>query len=89
MSVHAHDVLNMMAEQSYTEESLAVAITQKFGADALFHNCSQDNMSAEQLIAFLQKKGKFVPSEKEGQFTINQSRMCSHSDGHHHGHEKH
>lgn len=42
MSIHGHDVLNMMIEsgERYTEESLVEAIHARFGEAARFHTCS-------------------------------------------------
>ncbi|WP_255306886.1 MULTISPECIES: DUF2492 family protein [unclassified Gilliamella] len=34
----------------------------KFGANAKFHTCSQSDMNAYQIIAFLKAKCKFKPS---------------------------
>ena len=55
-SVHGHEVLNMMiaSGESYSTESLTTAIEQRFGADARFHTCSAENMSAAELVTFLQ-----------------------------------
>lgn len=48
MSIHGHDVLNMMIEsgERYTEESLVEAIHARFGEAARFHTCSASEMTA-------------------------------------------
>ncbi|MWN06363.1 DUF2492 family protein [Gilliamella sp. Pas-s95] len=79
MSIHGHEVLHMMDGNNYTETSLLNAINDKFGADAKFHTCSQSDMSAEQLIAFLKAKGKFKPSVAHGsEFTVDNKKICKH-----------
>ncbi|KFA59629.1 metal-binding protein [Gilliamella sp. Choc4-2] len=77
LSIHGHEVLNMMIGNSYTESSLLESIAQKFGNDAKFHTCSQVDMDAKQLIAFLKSKGKFKPVN-DLKFTINLQKICRH-----------
>lgn len=62
-SIHGHEVLHFMLENpaGFTRESLEAAIIARFGADARFHTCSAEEMTAAQLIDLLEKKGKFVP----------------------------
>ena len=71
MEHHALEVLGMMLGQTFTEESLLAAMRNTFGDDATYYSCSQSDMTAEQLLAFLKSKGKFV--EVEGGFTVNTS----------------
>ena len=61
-SIHGHEVMHLMMEHggSFTKQSLREAIVARFGADARFYTCSADDMTAEQLIDFLEAKGKFV-----------------------------
>lgn len=61
----------MMLGQTFTEESLLAAMRNTFGDDATYYSCSQSDMTAEQLLAFLKSKGKFV--EVEGGCTLNTS----------------
>lgn len=77
-SIHGHNVLNMMLEsgEQYTMESLEAAIQSRFGAQARFHTCSTENMSASELVAFLQQKGKFIPLEAG--FKTAASKICRH-----------
>ena len=60
-SIHGHEIKKMAKESGikYTRESLKTAIDEKFGSDAIFHSCSADNMTADQMIEFFEKKGKF------------------------------
>lgn len=77
-SIHGHDVLNMMIDsgESYTTASLEAAIMARFGEQARFHTCSAGNMTAGELVAFLQQKGKFIP-QQEG-FNTHESKICRH-----------
>ena len=78
MSIHGHDVLNMMIEskERYTEQSLVAAIHARFGEEARFHTCSASGMTAAELVAFLTARGKFIPAE-EG-FSTHESKICRH-----------
>ena len=77
-SIHGHDVMQMMitSDKAYTKESLRADIVSKFGQDARFHTCSAQNMDAEQLIAFLEARGKFSPQD-EG-FKTDPDKICNH-----------
>jgi len=77
-SIHGHEVLNMMLAngQSWTTERLVAAIDEKFGVAARFHTCSQEGMTARELVDFLAARGKFIPAE-EG-FVTDKSKICQH-----------
>ncbi|HHV5479469.1 TPA: YecH family metal-binding protein [Klebsiella pneumoniae] len=72
-SIHGHEVLQMMLASG---ESWTAAIRRRFGEEARFHTCSAENLSAAELVAFLEKKGKFIARE-EG-FTIAENKICRH-----------
>lgn len=76
--IHGHEVLQMMlaSNTTYTRETLVAAITQRFGAQARFFTCSAEDMNAEQLVAFLEAKGKFVP--QGAGFQTAADLMCKH-----------
>ncbi|MBA7854436.1 YecH family protein [Enterobacter sp. RHBSTW-00901] len=78
MSIHGHDVLNMMIEsgEQYTERSLVEAIHARFGETARFHTCSAADMTAVELVAFLAARGKFIPAT-DG-FSTHESKICRH-----------
>ncbi|QFI56227.1 YecH family metal-binding protein [Aeromonas simiae] len=78
MSIHGHEVMQMMLERGglFTRESLRQAIVEAFGSDARFHTCSAEGMDADQLIDFLERKGKFVAAA-EG-FQTRADRICNH-----------
>ena len=75
---HGHEVMEFMiaSEQSFTRESLRDAIVGKFGTETRFHTCSADGMDADQIITFLEERGKFHPVE--GGFTTDPSQICDH-----------
>lgn len=77
-SIHGHEVLHMMLNsgESYTTEGLVSAIEARFGADARFHTCSAEGLSAETLVEFLAQKGKFIPQDTG--FTTAASKICQH-----------
>ncbi len=65
----------MMEGNSYSKESLKVAITEKFGSEQLFHTCSAKGLNIDSLIDFLEAKGKFKATE--GGFTMDIEKVCS------------
>lgn len=83
-SIHGHEVMQFMLDQggSFTRESLHAAIIGHFGASARFHTCSAEGMDAEQLIDFLEQKGKFVANGTG--FNTEAEKMCNHDDDHAH-----
>ncbi len=85
MSIHAHQVLKAFAGKQDSQENLLKAITNQFGHNARFHNCCGNEMSAEQLLAFFQEKGKLIETQT-GVFTVNHQ-TCDHSDKHHCDHK--
>ena len=76
--IHAHEVMHLMLElnQAFSRESLARAIVERFGADARFHSCSASGMDVNEVIEFLEMRGKFVP-EGDG-FNTAPDRICNH-----------
>ena len=70
--------MQMMLEldQSFTRDSLRLAIHQRFGEDTRFFTCSAENMTADELIDFLAERGKFV--ERDSGFNTQPDRICNH-----------
>lgn len=77
-SIHGHEVLQMMidSQESYTKQSLTQAITDKFGSDARFHTCSANDLTAAELVDFLEHKRKFIPVDSG--FITNENKICKH-----------
>lgn len=74
--LHAHEVLHMMEGNSYSEATLKEAIIKRFGESQHFYTCSAKDMNVDELIEFLKKKGKFMPSDNG--FTVDISKVCDH-----------
>lgn len=62
---------------TYTRDSLRTAIITKFGAEARFYTCSADGMTPDELISFLEMRGKFLAADSEN-FSLPADRMCNH-----------
>ena len=75
-SIHGHEVFRKMIESSeaYTQDSLRTAIDDWFGETARFHTRSADNMTVDELIAFLAARRKFFSNETG--FRINEDEIC-------------
>ena len=76
--IHGHEVMQMMINHdgAFTRESLRAAISERFGEQARFYTCCAENMTAEELVEFLQSRGKFVP-KGEG-FSTTPDSICGH-----------
>ena len=76
--IHGHEVMEMMLEDGkvYTKATLCAAIVERFGEEARFFTCSAANMTTEELVEFLDGRGKFI-DEGEG-FRTEPDRMCQH-----------
>ncbi len=75
---HGHEVLAMMEGNSYpTKDSLVKAIVERFGSKERFYTCSADNLTASQLVDFLEEHGKFMPAGQNA-FTVDTSKVCNH-----------
>ncbi len=76
--VHGHEVMHMMVESgaAYNADTLEAAIHERFGEATRFCTCSASGMTARELIAFLEQRGKFVPAG-DG-FSTEASKICNH-----------
>ncbi len=76
--IHGHEVMNMMLSdnQAYTKKSLCEAIVAKFGDNTRFYTCSKEDMTASELVDFLESKGKFI--EVDTGFTTSADKICNH-----------
>ena len=70
--------MRMMLEsgKAYSRDSLKEDIINTFGFQARFHTCSAYDMTADQLIDFLEARGKFF-SVEDG-FTTDPAKICNH-----------
>ena len=76
--VHGHEVMRMMIDDGkvYTKATLREAIVERFGEAAKFYTCSAENMTPDEIIEFLDKRGKFI-DEGDG-FTTEPDKICKH-----------
>jgi probable metal-binding protein len=76
--VHGHEVMKMMLEDSkvYTKATLRAEIVDRFGEDTRFYTCSAQNMTADELISFLESRGKFI--DEAGGFKTEPDKICDH-----------
>ena len=76
---HGHEVLHMMEGNSYaTKKELIDAIIGRFGADERFYTCSAEDMTATELVDFLEARGKFMPAAGDNDFTVDITKVCNH-----------
>jgi len=75
---HGHEVMDMMraSGKRYSRKSLLEDIHAKFGTHATFCTCAAEGMDAEQLIDFLEVRGKFV--QLDGGFQLAAAENCDH-----------
>ena len=64
-SVHGHDVMHYMLEKGGA-----------FNKETPFHTCSASEMTAAELVDFLESRGKFLGSEEA--FQTDESKICNH-----------
>ena len=76
--IHGHEVMQLIfsSEKAFTREALINEITKHFGEDTRFYNCSADGMTAADIVAFFESKGKF--SFTDNGMALNPSGGCSH-----------
>lgn len=77
-SIHAHEVIHFIADtkRACSKAEWVMEINKKFGEAARFHNCSEQNLSAGELVDFITARGKF---HVEGQaLSIDASKICQH-----------
>lgn len=74
--IHGHEVMEMMIASGklYTRDSLRTDIIKRFGEAARFYTCSAEGMTPDELITFLEARGKFL--EEEGGFKTDKEKMC-------------
>ena len=63
-------------ERGGNRESLKAAIVERFGPEKRFYTCSAQGMDADQIIRFLEAKGKFRPVD-DG-FNTDPDKICNH-----------
>ncbi len=76
--IHGHEVMQLIfgSKKAFTRESLVEEIVQHFGENTRFYNCSADNMTAKDIVAFFESKGKF--SFTDNGMVSNPAGGCNH-----------
>ena len=77
-SIHGHAVIDMVAEagRAFTRRELVAAIESRFGAEARFHTCADEGLTADGLVGFLVSRGKLVGDD--GALALDASQICEH-----------
>ncbi len=78
ISIHAHDVLDLIYENNgkFDTQHLFQAMDDKFGQTATFCSCSAKGMSREELLQFLFMRDKIT--ETNGKLSLNIGNKCDH-----------
>ncbi|MGE5314622.1 MAG: YecH family metal-binding protein [Acidobacteriota bacterium] len=76
--IHAHDVLHMVAESNdgIVLEELRTVLNEKYGPAVRFTNCADARFTVDELLAFLQMRGKI--SVENGVARLNAHNVCNH-----------
>lgn len=75
--IHGHEVINFIknSKPAIKKEDLLSTIEKAFG-DAKFHTCSKENMSAKELLEFLEMADKLYFVNNHAR--IKTSNVCNH-----------
>lgn len=59
-TIHIHDILDMIytSGKSYTIDSLLDEVKNIYGKDVSFNSCSDNRFGLEEMIGFMQSRGK-------------------------------
>jgi probable metal-binding protein len=76
MSVHAHKILNKLAESAMTKDQIERWAIEEFGADASFRTCSIEGMSLSEVLEFFVARQKVTIQGDT--WLLNQANVCSH-----------
>lgn len=77
-SIHGHQVMELMLSlgRSISKQELEQLMASHFGEQARYHTCSASEMDAQELIGFLEARGKFIESS-DGIATA-ADKICNH-----------
>ncbi|MCE9678705.1 YecH family protein [Shewanella sp. AS1] len=77
-SIHGHQVMELMLSigRAVSREELKQLMVEQFGEQAKYHTCSAQDMDAQELITFLERRGKFIESEAGVETAAD--RICQH-----------
>jgi probable metal-binding protein len=77
-SIHGHEVMEMIlaADAPLSRGELEEAVAARFGEAARFHTCSAESMTLDELLQFLNGRGKVL--EVNGFLETSRGQICSH-----------
>jgi probable metal-binding protein len=77
-SIHGHDVMALIAEagRPLSRSEIVALTSQRFGAEARYHTCSAEGLSAEGLVDFLKERGKLTGGD--GALSLDTGEVCQH-----------
>ena len=77
-SIHGHEVIAMIAGAGHplSREEIVAAAGRNFGADARYHTCSAEGLSADSLVDFLKERGKLTGGDDE--LSLDTGEVCQH-----------
>jgi len=77
-TAHGHDILHLIIESApaLSRDELRRVAEQRFGSECRFHTCSASGMDFDELLRFLEQRGKiaFV----DGTVTADPAAVCDH-----------
>jgi len=76
--VHGHEVKHSFGEfpSSSTREEVIALVESKFGTECRFYNCSGENLTAKDLLAIFESKGKITFTDSG--FELGSGGGCNH-----------
>ena len=74
-SIHGHEVMEIVSYNgTITRADLIAELHDEYGETICFHTCTEDGLSADALINFFVKKGKFI--ENSDGLSMNSKNAC-------------
>jgi probable metal-binding protein len=77
--IHGHEVIQLLhaANPPLTRNALHAEVTRRWGESARFYTCSAEDLTLDDLLAFLAQRGKLV--EQRGLLIMDMSQVCNHA----------
>jgi probable metal-binding protein len=77
-SIHGHEIMEIIlaAGLPHSRQTLGQAVAESYGGNPRFHTCSAQDMTLDDLLAFLISRGKVI--EVDGFFQTAREQICDH-----------
>lgn len=77
-SIHGHEVIAVVfqAGRPLSRSEIVVQAGKRFGAEARYHTCSAEGLSAEELVGFLKDRGKLTGGDEA--LSLDGDEICQH-----------